>query len=110
MSYRRIVAALGGLVLAGTLSVGPLASPASAALTQKQRENCNVDRNDWAKCNKALKRNQYRYKVKCYDDGIANRFTWDYGQWRNQGGSRRSYATCPSGDLFAEHFIDVRRR
>lgn len=70
--------------------------------------DCNIVTNQSAYCYNSAPGTQYRYVVKCNDDGIANRYTWDYGAWRNQSGTYRSYATCPAGDYFHSHYIDFR--
>lgn len=69
---------------------------------------CNIVPNRYAYCYDSAPGTQYRYSVKCYDDGIANRFTFDYGAWRNQSGTYSSNATCPAGDTFHSWAVDFR--
>ncbi|ASN83177.1 hypothetical protein DFI_18425 (plasmid) [Deinococcus ficus] len=70
--------------------------------------DCNIITNASAYCYNSAPGTQYRYVVRCNDDGIANRYSWDYGEWRNQSGTYRSHATCPAGDYFNTHYIDFR--
>ncbi|MFC4640376.1 hypothetical protein [Deinococcus hohokamensis] len=61
---------------------------------------CTYSPNEWGHCNSSAPLSQYRFFVKCYDDGIANRYSFAYGVWRNNGGTYRSYASCPAGDIY----------
>lgn len=70
--------------------------------------DCTIVTNQSAYCYTSAPGTEYRYVVRCLDDGIANRYSWDYGAWRNQSGTYRSNATCPTGDIFNSHYIDFR--
>lgn len=59
---------------------------------------CKVVPNESGWCNRDAPLSQYRFFVKCYDNGVANRFGHVDGVWRNNGGTYRSYATCAAGD------------
>lgn len=83
--------------------VGPSTTIAAAAAT-----DCDVATNAWAYCRTSAPLSEYRFEVKCYADGIANRFVWRYGPWRNQSGANVSAASCSGGDLFHSQYISFR--
>ncbi len=69
---------------------------------------CKVvpDESGW--CSRDAPLSQYRFFVKCYDNGVANRFGHVDGVWRNNRGTYRSYATCAAGDGYQTYGFEWR--